>query len=126
MKIFTMTCGRQVLLDDEDYERLPKTGWYLSKKELHNPNTDYAVHDIYGKMHRWVLGIMPNEYQDKVVDHLNHNGLDNRKKNLRLVSTSENKRNITTQYPNNKMHYTGIEYEIVLRGRNRIRAKWSE
>ena len=126
MNIFTMTCGCQVLLDDEDYERLPKTGWYLSKKELHNPNTDYAIHDIYGKMHRWVLGIMPNECPDKVVDHLNHNGLDNRKENLRLVSTSENKRNITMQYPNNKMHYTGIAYEIAPRGRNRIRARWNE
>lgn len=125
MKIFKLTCGAQVLLDDEDYERLPKTGWYLSKKEIHNPNTDYVVHDIYGKMHRWVLGIKPNEQENKVVDHINHNGLDNRKENLQLVSTSQNKRNITTQYPN-KLHYTGISLEINQNNRNRIRAIWSE
>lgn len=125
MKIFKLTCGAQVLLDDEDYERLPKTGWYLSRKEKHNPNTDYAVHDVYGKMHRWVLGIKPNEQENKVVDHINHNGLDNRKENLQLVSTSQNKRNITTQYPN-KLHYTGISLETNRNNRNRIRANWSE
>lgn len=126
MKEFTLTCGAIVLLDDEDYDRLPKTGWYLSKKEKINPNTDYAVHDTYGKMHRWVLGIMPNENQDYVVDHINHNGLDNRKENLRLVTTSQNKRNVTTHYPNNKIHYTGVILEKSEVSRNRFRARWSE
>ena len=128
MKEFKMTCGATVLLDDEDYERLPKTGWYLAKKESHNPNTDYAVHDKYGKMHRWVLNIKPNEKQNYVVDHINHNGLDNRKNNLRLVTSSQNKRNITTHYPNNKLNYTGIvlEKNESLTHKNRIRARWSE
>ena len=127
MKIFTMTCGAQVLLDDEDYDRLPKSGWYLSRKEHHNPNTDYAQHDEYGKMHRWVLGIKPNENSSIIVDHINHNGLDNRKENLRLTTTSMNKRNITSHYPN-KLHYTGIILECYKSKskRNRIRARWSE
>ena len=38
MKIFTMTCGAEVLLDDEDYERLPKTGWYLSPRKRCDSN----------------------------------------------------------------------------------------
>lgn len=126
MKEFTLTCGATILLDDEDYDRLPKTGWYLSKKEKNNSNTDYAVHDTYGKMHRWVLGMMLNENQDYVVDHINHNGLDNRKENLRLVTTSQNKRNITTHYPNNKIHYTGVILEKSEVSRNRFRARWSE
>lgn len=126
MKKFKMTCGKEVLLDDEDYLRLPKIGWYLSPKEIHNSNTDYAVHDTYGKMHRWVLGLMPNTNADKIVDHINHNGLDNRKENLRIVTTSQNKRNIITHYPNNKLHYTGICLEKGKVGRSRIRAKWSE
>ena len=126
MKIYTMFCGAEVLLDDEDYERLPKTGWYLSKKEGHNSNTDYAFHSFLGLMHRWVMGFAPGECLDVVVDHINHNGLDNRKENLRLVTTSENKRNITTHYPNNKLHYTGIALECCKSNRNRIRATWSE
>ena len=97
-----------------------------SSIEKNNPNTDYAVHDTYGKMHRWVLGIMPNENQDLVVDHINHNGLDNRKENLRLVTASQNKRNVTTHYPNNKIHYTGVILEKSEVSRNRFRACWSE
>ena len=127
LKIFTLTCGQQVLLDDEDYERLPKSGWYLVKKEIHNSNTDYVTHDTYGKMHRWVLGLKPNEQPDKIIDHLNHNGLDNRKENLRIVTTSENKRNITTHYPNNKIHYCGVCLETSKNNRkNRFRVRWSE
>ena len=67
MKEFQLSCGAIVLLDDEDYERLPKTGWYLSKKEIHNPNTDYVVHDFYGKMRRWVLGLKQNDCSNLVV-----------------------------------------------------------
>lgn len=76
-------------------------------------------------MHRWILGIMPNECKNIVVDHINHDGLDNRKENLRLVSTSENKRNITSQYPN-ILHYTGVNLEKHPTKRNRFRAKWCE
>ena len=126
MKEFQLSCGAIVLLDDEDYERIPKTGWYLSKKEIHNPNTDYAVHDIYGKMHRWVLGIKPNEYSNLAVDHINQNGLDNRKENLRLVSTSINKKNISNNITNT-LNYKGISIEINPKNRSyRFKVSWSE
>lgn len=126
MKIFTMTCGAQVLLDDEDYERLPKSGWYLAKKEIHNPNTDYAIHDNYGKMHRWIMGFMPNEGKGLVVDHINRNGLDNRKENLRIVSCSINKKNGDT-YKNSQFGFTGIQLEITPKYCTyRFRARWSE
>lgn len=111
MKELVLKCGAVVLLDDEDYERIPKTGWYLSKKECHNPNTDYAQHDKYGKMHRWILGMLPNEKPKLVVDHINRNGLDNRKENLRLITTSLNKRNQSTT-KNNCVNFSGIGLEI--------------
>lgn len=127
MKILTLTCGAEVLLDDDVYENIPKTGWYLSSRLIHNPNTDYVVHDTYGKMHRYILGIKPNEQPDLVVDHIDHNGLNNQKSNLRLCSTSENKRNITTHYPNNPLKFTGINAEIQKnKPSNRFRVKWSE
>lgn len=126
MKEFILTCGAKVLLDDEDYERIPKTGWYLSRKEVHNPNTDYVQHDTYGKMHRWILGIMPNEQPDIVVDHINRNGLDNRKENLRLCTTSINKRNQNVS-KNNTLHFSGVSIEINKKYRtSRFRVVWSE
>lgn len=124
MKIFTMTCGAEVMLDDEDYDRLPKTGWYLSQKKRSDSNQDrktvYAVHDDYGRMHRWILGITDPKI---LVDHIDHNGLNNQKSNLRIVSSGINKKNQTI-ICNNKFHFNGISYE---NGKyNRIRVHWSE
>ena len=124
MKKLKLTCGKEVLLDDDVYETIPKKGWYLVKKELHNSNTDYAEHDKYGKMHRYILGLTD---PTQIVDHINHNGLDNRKSNLRITTTSQNKRNITTHYPNNSLHYSGVKFEKVEnKPSNRFRAVWSE
>lgn len=60
MKIFKMKCSAEVMLDDEDYDKLPKTGWYLSGAYHDNGalrKTKYAIHDTYGKMHRYILGL---------------------------------------------------------------------
>ena len=42
-------------------------------------------------MHRWILGI--DGVKGVQVDHINGNGLDNRRSNLRIASQSENLRN---------------------------------
>ncbi len=124
MKKLKLTCGKEVLLDDDVYETIPKTGWYLVRKEIHNSNTDYVAHDTYGKMHRYILNLVD---PTQIVDHINHNGLDNQKSNLRITTTSQNKRNITTHYPNNSLHYSGVNFERIKdRPSNRFRAKWSE
>lgn len=124
MKKLKLTCGKEVLLDDDVYEVIPKTSWYLVRKEAHNSNTDYVAHDTYGKMHRYILNLVD---PTQIVDHINHNGLDNQKSNLRITTTSQNKRNITTHYPNNPLHYSGINFERIKdRPSNRFRAKWAE
>lgn len=49
MKEFKLACGATVLLDDEDYERIPKTGYLLDERsttierillEEENPNME--------------------------------------------------------------------------------------
>lgn len=42
-------------------------------------------------MHRFIMGLGPGDPRE--VDHLNHNGLDNRRENLRIVSHLENGQN---------------------------------
>ena len=125
IKELKLTCGEVVLLDDEDYERIDKTGWYLTpenRNENENLNirkTRYATHDTYGKMHRWILGITDPKI---LIDHIDHNGLNNQKSNLRTVTSSQNKKN-QTLVKNNKFNFNGISFENSKSPR--IRVSWS-
>ena len=96
-----LTQGLYAIIDPEDYEQLNIHKWYAVRAG----QTFYAVRSIYierpranstkrkmrttVKMHRQIM--RPDK--DLVVDHINHNGLDNRRKNLRCVTTEENNRN---------------------------------
>jgi len=88
MKTIPLTQGKVALVDDEDYEYLNQWKWRAHK----NGNTYYAIRTackskeqtIY--MHRVIL----NASNGVDVDHINSNGIDNQKLNLRLCSRSEN------------------------------------
>ena len=70
-------------------------------------------------MHRWVLGIEDSQ----IIDHIDGNGLNNQKSNLRIVSCSINKKNQSI-VATNKFNFNGISYEKSPYGR--IRVRWSE
>lgn len=89
MKEIELSSGQTALVDDEDFELLSKHRWYLTKKGY-----AYRSHRANGqprtmRMHRQILGAPP----DKQVDHINGNRLDNRKANLRLVTSQQNRMN---------------------------------
>jgi hypothetical protein len=93
MKTIPLTQGKVALVDDEDYEYLNQWRWYAQK----DPNNFYAVRNSYGKkgkqtriiMHRLIMDT-PELLQ---VDHIDHNGLNNQKHNLRNCTRIENLRN---------------------------------
>ena len=89
-----LTQGKYAIVDPEDYERLSKYKWYAKKCG----KTFYASRTVWtGKnnkrinitMHRQIL----NPPYPLVVDHINHNGLDNRKANLRPATRTQNNMN---------------------------------
>ncbi len=91
MKEISIGKGMKALVDDEDFERLHKFKWHTQIDH----NIIYAVRVIRenGKrhtvrMHRDVLNLRSKDRT--VVDHINRNGCDNQKKNLRIVTLSEN------------------------------------
>jgi hypothetical protein len=75
-------------VDEEDLDLLAQHSWRLKGKA---PNL-YAQASINGHevlMHRLIL----NAQSGRVVDHRNHNGLDNRRENIRLCSQQQNQFN---------------------------------
>ena len=83
-----LTKGLVAIVDAEDYERLLAYHWHATSGPWNN--THYAASQDSGtrlRMHRVILGLGPD---DPEVDHINRNGLDNRRCNLRLVSRRQN------------------------------------
>lgn len=74
------------LVDDTDYERLSRYTWSLTEKgyAVRRERRGGRCRSI--RMHREVLG----QPVGGVVDHRNHNRLDNRRENLRVVAAQVN------------------------------------
>lgn len=110
MKVITSN-GVEILIDPEDYEKVKRYSWCISK-------TGYAVANIKGKvtkMHRYIL----NESKPEIIiDHINRNKLDNRKENLRRCTYKQNSRN-TSVSKNNATGYLGIS--LTAQGKFRAR-----
>lgn len=98
MKKILLTQGKYAIVDDEDYDRLNQHTWYASKKR----STWYSMRDIWNSkekkkirisMHREIMNV-PVFDGNNYIDHKNHNGLDNRKENLRICTNSDNMLNM--------------------------------
>ncbi len=72
------------LIDKEDLEKVKQYKWHQSGNYV---KTDLPNRKIL-RLHRFVLGLKTLE--DGEVDHINGDGTDNRKENLRIVTRSQN------------------------------------
>ncbi len=84
-----LTRGKFALVDARDYYRLVKFTWHANEP---TKNLFYAAGNRRGKsvmMHRVIM----NPPGHLVVDHIDHNGLNNCKANLRLCTPAQNVRN---------------------------------
>ena len=93
MKKIHLTQNQIALVDDEDYEYLSQWKWYAHRR--HNKYTYYAMRTEYvnGKkqirMHNAIaLKYGINDYEE--LDHIDRDGLNNQKSNLRTVTRGEN------------------------------------
>lgn len=109
-KKILLTKNKVTLVDDEDYEFLNKWKWYCSVASsgafYAARKTRYSDGDskiLY--MHRLILGLQRNGRQE--TDHINRDPLDNRRLNLRICTSSQNKMNRTKSILN-KSGYKGV------------------
>jgi len=119
VKKIKLTQGKFALVDNEDYEWLNNFKWCLYSN-LYAKRGHTVKKGVYKTllMHREIL----EKHQIKIpknlqVDHKNHNGLDNRKINLRLVTKTQNQFNSVKQV-NNTSGYKGVSWD-------KNRNKWS-
>lgn len=114
-----LTMGKYAIVDAEDFEYLNKYKWCTSMRNG-KPYTARCLYDRKTKkrttisMHRFLLGIIHSSVS---VDHVNGNGLDNRKSNLRKCNHSQNMKN-QTRHKNNKSGYKGVYW-------NKQKNKWA-
>ncbi len=105
-----LTQGQYAIVDPEDFERLNNHKWHVNR----GANTYYACRfsrigkkRVSIKMHRQII----NPPDHLFVDHINRNGLDNRKANLRPATRSQNslnKSSIKTKPSSSK--YRGVSW----------------
>jgi hypothetical protein len=136
MKTIILTNNKVALIDDDDYERLSKykwgarqrirrgkiSGWDARRHEWVaglNPKTGkkhtyvrngkrYFINGYYKNiyMHRFLL----NAPSNMEVDHIDGNGLNNQKSNLRLCTPSQNRMNTRTRTSSNT-GITGVTWD---------------
>jgi hypothetical protein len=86
MKEITLNCkwgkGKVALVDNEDFRFVNKFIWYLT---IHGYVKNYNFY-----LHSLIMGFK----RGKVVDHIDHNKLNNQKSNLRFLT---NQQNVTNQ-----------------------------
>lgn len=85
MKEISLTQGHVVIVDKEDFDWLSQFKWCVNRKG----SKLYATRWGNIKMHRLIMSPLDG-FQ---VDHINGNGLDNRRCNLRLCTHAENQHN---------------------------------
>lgn len=112
MMIIPLTKGQHAFVDDRDYGYLMQ--WKWRALECRNGNyravsTSVRRHGMRKPkkvyMHRIIMGYTG----DMHIDHKNHYALDNRRKNLRLCTRSQNGHNAARRL-NNKSGHKGVSW----------------
>jgi hypothetical protein len=92
MKYIKLTQNKRAMVDDEDFDYLNQWKWCISKRG----NTFYARRGVRKgganksiRMHRQIM----DAKNGQEIDHIDRNGLNNTKENLRFVTRSQNIRN---------------------------------
>ncbi len=107
MKVIEITRGLSAIVDDEDYDLVAHRRWQAKPavRQVEGKTAWYAQAQFDRRtvfMHRLILGAEKGQE----VDHINGNGLDNRRANLRFCNRSQNSANTRRDPP--KSGFRGV------------------
>ena len=111
MKKIKLTQGKYALVDDDQFLKLSKYKWGFQIVYKGITKIGYVYTSTYNKgkksriyMHRMIM----NAPKNRLVDHINHNTLDNRLSNLRLCTNAQNQFNEKIKTINKTSKYKGV------------------
>jgi len=118
MKTITLTNSDVAIVDDEDHEMLSRYTWrligrgYAARGTTRGSRHTGARKSLNIYMHHVVIGKIPPNRME--IDHINQDKLDNRKSNLRFVTSSSNKINRGPSLKNTSgvvgVNYSNLRY----------------
>lgn len=88
MKIIYTNKGEEILVDDEDYDYLKEYTWHLNGRYIKTNVRRGGIRTLH-LIHRTIM-MRYHNIDGKVIDHANHDILNNQKNNLRLCTHQQN------------------------------------
>ncbi len=93
LKVYFNNCDEYFLCDIEDRDIAEKYCWHKGSDGYVSCNINNQGKYITVRFHRLVMEKYHDDLFDYIIDHRNHNKLDNRKSNLRKCTHSDNSKN---------------------------------
>lgn len=112
MKSINLIQGKIALVSDEDYEMISQYKWHYSKRGYAFRRFSHNGESFLKPMHRFILESRLGRklLSSEQCDHINHDRLDNRFENLRIVTNQENCFNTSKPKRNCSSKYKGVCY----------------
>lgn len=98
-----LTQGKYAIVDERDYDWLSQKRWYAWWSGGHWYVRRCGDNGTKIFMHRQIL----NAQKGEVIDHINNNGLDNRRKNIRKCTWQQNAMNMKP-HKDSSSKYKGV------------------
>jgi hypothetical protein len=116
MREIQLSQGKVALVDDEDFGALSAVKWcahrngctFYAQRGIRQPDGSLKAEHIHRLVLAWSLNRELAKFEH--ADHINGDGLDNRRANLRVVTSAQNNRNCRRHRANPSSRFLGVDW----------------